>query len=134
MTEAIAGVWHLLKTNAALIAVVPAASIYSGVIPHGIATTCIGLNHISSVRHRTTNSGVDEFCTSRVQVTVHADLYETLPAVLALVRAALPKRPGTVNGCAIDSILIDGEGPDFRNDAAGIYMRSQDVLVRWNET
>lgn len=133
MTEAVAGVWYALKTNAALIAVVPAARIFSGVIPQNITLPAIAVNHISSVKHRTVGSGVDAFTTTRVQVTVHADTYPNLRAVMPLVRAALPKRPGTVNDCAIDSILIDGEGPDFRNDAAGIFMRSQDVLVRWND-
>lgn len=133
MTEAVAAVWYMLKTDSTLILTVPAARQFSGVIPLGIALPAIGLNHISSVRHRTVGSGVDPFTTTRVQVTVHADTYPNLRAVLALVRTALPKRPGTVNGCAIDSILIDGEGPDFRNDTAGIYMRSQDVIVRFNE-
>lgn len=133
MAEAVPAVWYLLKTSAALIAVVPAARIFSGVIPHGTALPAIGVNHISSVRNRTVGSGVDAFTSSRVQVTVHADTYPNLRTVMPLVRAALPKKPGTVNSVAVDSILIDSEGPDFRNDEAGIYMRSQDCIVRFNE-
>jgi hypothetical protein len=134
MAEAVPAVWYLLKTNASLIATVPAARIFSGVIPEGTAAPTIAVNHVSTVRRNTISGSGDRLCTSRIQVTVHADTYPNLRAVMALVRAALPRSVGTtVNGTDLVAILVDGEGPDFRNDSAGLYMRSQDFMVTFNE-
>jgi hypothetical protein len=134
MADGTSAVWYLLKTNVTLIASVPAARITSGVIPQATALPAIGLTSVSQVRRRTVgDAAADKFVTERVQVTVHADTYPNLKAALALVRSAVTRRPGTVNGTAVDSILVDVTGPDFRNDQAGIYAGSQDFLVRFNE-
>lgn len=132
MADAVSPVWHLLSTNATLIAQVPAARITAGVIQQGTTLPAIGVNHISTVREQSV-SGPTGICRSRIQVTVHADTYPKQRSILALVRAALPRSRGTVNGVAIDSIVTDTEGPDARNDAAGIYQGSQDFLVVFTE-
>jgi hypothetical protein len=124
---------YLLANDASLIAAVPAAKIIAGPIPQGEALPAISVAHISTVRRNTVKQAATVFCTSRVQVTVLAKDYPTQKSVLALVRAALPRTRGTVNGVYVDDILPDIEGPDFRDDDEGIYMQSQDFIVTYNE-
>ena len=131
--SAILAVSHLLENDAALVAVVPAASQFAGLIPQGTALPALAITSVSTVRRQEVNA--DNFCIERVQVTVHAATYPQQKQVLALVRAALPRRPGTVNGVEVDSILKDATGPDFRNDAVDppIFMGEQDFIVRYSE-
>lgn len=122
---------YLLSQNATLTAQVPASRIIGGVLPQGIALPAISVTHVSTVRPQMVNTA-SKLCVSRVQVTVMADSYATQKSVLALVRAALPRSRGSVNGVAVDSILIDTEGPDF-TDEAGLYMGSIDYRVTYTE-
>lgn len=127
----VSAVRYLLAANGPLVAVVPAAKIFVGVVPLNTVLPAIGVTSISGVPHLTAamvESG--RIQSDRVQVTVHAKTYQT--SITALVRAALPNQSGTVNSVKLDSILPDGEGPDLYDDAAVIYERSQDFIVRWH--
>jgi len=124
-------VLYLLANNSTLNAQVPASRIFAGVIPQGTAAPAIAVTHVSTVRPQMVNAA-SKLCVSRVQVTVMAATYQTQKSVLALVRAALPRSRGTVNGVAVDSILIDIEGPDF-TDEAGLYIGSIDYRVTYTE-
>lgn len=131
--SAILAVSHLLENDAGLVAVVPAARQFAGLIPQGTAVPALAITSVSTVRRQ--EAIADNFCTERVQVTVHAATYPQQKQVLALVRAALPRRPGTVNTVQVDSILKDTTGPDFRNDQVDppIFMGEQDFMVRYSE-
>ena len=124
-------VLYLLANNSTLNAQVPASRIFAGVIPQGTAAPAIAVTHVSTVRPQMVNAA-SKLCVSRVQVTVMAASYASQKAVLALVRAALPRSRGSVNGVAVDSILPDIEGPDF-TDEAGLYMGSIDYRVTYTE-
>ena len=131
--SAILAVSSLLENDAALIAVVPAARQFAGLIPQGTALPALAITSVSTVRWQGITG--DNFCAERVQVTAMAATYPQQKQVLALVRAALPRRPGTVNTVQVDSILKDTTGPDFRNDGVDppIFMGEQDFLVRYSE-
>ena len=122
---------YLLSQNANLIAQVPASRIIGGVLPQDIALPAISVIHVSTVRPQMVNTA-SKLCVSRVQVTVMAASYATQKSIMALVRAALPRSRGNVNGVAVDSILIDIEGPDF-TDEAGLYIGSIDYRVTYTE-
>lgn len=122
---------HLLANNATLIAQVPAARIIGGVLQQGTALPAISVTHVSTVRQQMV-AAPSRVCIARVQVTVMAASYATQKSVMALVRAALPRSRGTVNGVAVDSIIADVEGPDF-TDEAGIYIGSIDYRVTYTE-
>lgn len=123
----------LLANNAPLNAVVPAERIQGGVLPQGTALPAIVVSRISSVRRHNVSGLTDTFCTSRVQVTVFAKDYPDQKRVQALIPAALPRSRGVINGVKVDAILSDIEGPDFRDDEAGIFMGSHDFIVKFNE-
>lgn len=124
---------YLLANNAGLTAVVPATAIIGGIIPQGTALPAIGITHVSTIRRHPIDNTATEFCTSRVQVTVHASTYASQKAVLALVRAAVPRKPGTVNNVKVDAIHTDVEGPDFTDSDPEIYMGSIDYIVTYTE-
>jgi len=133
MPDALSAVRYLLANNAGVTAEVAAARIMAGVIPQGTALPAIGISHVSTVRREVVKGGESKFNTTRVQITVHAATYPKQRSVLRLVRAALPRSRGTVNGTAVDAIVTDLEGPDFRDDEAGIFMGTQDYIVTWTE-
>lgn len=125
---------HLLANNAALLSVVPAALIVSGVIPLDSVLPAVCVNHISSFERNTVAmSESAAMATARVQVTVQAKTYAEQKSVLDLVRRALPNTRGIVNGVDVDSILPDVEGPDLRDDIAEIFMQSRDFIVKFLE-
>lgn len=127
----VSAVRYLLANNSALVAVVPAAKIFVGVAPLNTVLPAICVTQVSGEQDLTvamTESG--KLQADRVQVTVLTKAYQT--SISALVRAALPNQSGTVNSIKVDSILPAGEGPDLFDDAAVIYERSRDYLVRWH--
>lgn len=138
----VAAIWYLLKTNAAVIAVVPAARIMAGDLPLNTVMPAIQVNQISSMpRNPVDMTGTHVLHTDRVQVSVlfkgtqgtpTGTGYPGVRSLLRLVLAACPNTHGTVNGINVDSIIPDIEGPDLSNDADALYSGSRDFLVRWN--
>lgn len=123
----------LLRADAALMAVVPSAKIFNGVIPILTVLPAISIIEVSTVEARTLRMGSTAMlATSRVQVTVQAKSYAALKAIIELVRKSLPHTRGTVGVYYVDSILPDGAGPDFQEVDASIYMQSRDVIVKFN--
>jgi hypothetical protein len=123
---------YLLANNSSLTAAVPADRIASD-LPQGVALPAIEVSHIStSYRHTIASDGRDQ-CRSRVQVTVHASSRPSQKAIQALVRGALPRLRGLVNGVDVDSILKDAIGPDLRNDEITVFSGSQDFFITYTE-
>ena len=134
----VAVVRYLQANDAGVIAVVPAARIFAGVIPEGTAGTALpalGTSTIDSVERRTVSmAGTTKLRTERVQTDILAATYAQKKSLVELVRAACANRHGTVNGIDVDSILPAGEGPDDDDPAAVIYSCSIDFLVRWRSS
>lgn len=122
----------LLVGHAPLTAVVPAAAIAPGLIAQSTPLPAIGISHVSGVWGKDV-SRQSKDCTARVQVTVLAQNYPQQKQVMALVRAAVPRTHGTVAGVVVDSITREDDGPDFADEDAGIYMQTQDFIVKYSE-
>jgi len=125
-------VWFKLKTNAALIAQVPAARIFSGPIPLNATLPAIGVTSVSNVPSTNVSMSNTTLMTERVQVTLYATTYPTQKSILALIRTALANAHGTANGFTCESIVPAGEGPDIFDDVTLVYEQSADYLVRWH--
>lgn len=123
---------YLLRTNGALTAVVAADNIVPGVLPQGTALPAIGLTKVSAVRPQNVRAG-NGLVRARIQATVMASTYPALEQIMPLLRAAASRSRGNVNGVNVDSIVVDAEGPDFNDERAAIYMRTQDFLVNVTE-
>jgi hypothetical protein len=125
---------YLLANNVTLTATVPATRIMAGPLPQSIALPVISILQVSRVpiTEMLTEESV-RLWRGRVQVTVFANSYTDMRSVLALVRGALPRSRGTVNGVKVESVLLDNEGPDMADEDSGIFLGSVDVTVTFNE-
>ena len=126
--------WYLLKTNANLIAAVPAAKIFAGVIPINTALPAIVVKHIDDVEVKAINAAGTKRFTARVQVTVQAKTWASKVTILELVRLALVSTFSTVDGVVVYGISSEGSGPDLDDVGAEIYERSRDFLISWSAT
>lgn len=124
---------HLLHTNATLTAQVPTTRIMAGELPQGATLPAISIKHISTLRRHAVAGTATEFCTSRVQITVHASDYPEQKSIARLVRGALPRTRGTVAGVNVDSVMHELDGPDMSDDDAGIFECSVDYIIRYAE-
>lgn len=123
---------YLLANDTALTALVPSSRIKSD-LPQGVVLPAIEVSHISTTYRHTVASDGHDSCRSRVQVTVHAPSRPMQKSILALVRTALPRMRGVVNGVQVDSILKDVIGPDLRNDDIDSFIGSQDFFITYTE-
>jgi hypothetical protein len=133
MSSAVKAVRYLLAHDPTLTAVVPSERIAAGRLGPKTTLPAVTIAHISTTRRAVVTKGITEFCTSRVQVTVHAKTYPDQDIVQRLVRKALPPTRGLVNGVDVDSIQPGGTGPDIIDSAADIYMGTDDFIVTFNE-
>lgn len=133
MSSAVKALRYLLTQDPAVTAAVPADRIVAGRLDPGTALPALTIMHVSTVRRPVVTKGASDFCTSRVQITVHAKTYPEQAMVQQLARKALPPVRGLVNGVDVDSIQSGGDGPDIRDDAAGIFMTTADFIVTFNE-
>lgn len=126
---------YILRNNANLVAAVPSAKIFSGVIPLNTVLPAIVIRHVDDVELKMIKTaGVAKLVTARVQVTVQAKTWASKVTILELVRLALVTTRSTVNGVAVDSISSEGSGPDLDDTELGIFERSRDFLIRWSVT
>ena len=123
---------YLLTNDSALNAVVADEKIYPGYIPLNTALPAIAYNSISAFP--TKEIGMSNMLkTVRIEVTVQTKSYSQQKSVMQLIRAACDAKQGTISGVDVDSCLADLEGPDMRDDDAGIYMQTQDFIIKFRE-
>ena len=123
---------YLLSNNAALTAVVPAAVIFSGIAPVGTQLPAISIAQVSGVEFPQVNrETTGNLITERVQITVHGETYPQKKQIIKLIRQALPKTRGTVDGVDVDSITPDIEGPDMEFVDPEMHDQSVDYMVKY---
>ncbi len=127
-------IFSLLSNDASLMALVPAARMFAGVIPQETALPALAYGHVSTIE----NTAIDAnspyaMVTSRVQVTVVTKDYPSLKNIISLVRKACNYKRGSINGVIVNSVVRDLVGPDFRDDEASLFMQSIDFRVTWHE-
>lgn len=123
----------LLIGDSSLTDVVPTTQIYSGPLPVGTRLSGISVMQISALSRLNVAMGATQrVVTERVQITTVAKTYVLQKSIMSLIRAACPNTNGTVNGFACDSILPDAEGIDEFDSELGLYMQTQDFIVKFN--
>jgi len=121
----------LLVASSGLTDIVPATKIFAGVVPLKTAVPAISVGQVSGTENLTVKMATRPMRVERVQVTVEAASYKQQKEVLELVREACVRGSGNVNGVTLDSILPDGEGPDFMDHDTKVYFQSRDFIVKW---
>lgn len=124
----------LLVDSGDLTALVPAARVFSGVVPQNTALPCIGITEVSSTDRLTVpgKRGGRVLVTSLVQVTVMAASYPACKAAMMAARGALRDFVGDIGAFTTITCRLDGQGPDFQNDA-GHCAQSQDLRITYIE-
>lgn len=104
--------------------------IWPAQLPQGTAYPALVITHISTVPVPT----IDAFSAfalmrGRVQVTLLANDYASLKALLDVVMQACNFQRGTFNGVRVVSTTRDLIGPDLRDDDRSVYVQSVDFIV-----
>lgn len=124
---------QLLKADAGVLALVPAARIMAGVHPQGTTLPAIAVAPVSGVDLQFHDDAPSRFVTDRIQVTVLAASYPSLQAVRAAVKSAGDAKRPTVTGIANVVVRTDGQGPWFMDEAASIHLQTQDFKVSYTQ-
>lgn len=137
----VAVVRYKLATNAAVLAVIPAARIVAGDAPLTTAKPLIIVTLVNGTpRNTVAMTEPNRMHTDRVQVSylfngplasVPGTGYPGVRAMAALVRTACAFARGTINGVDVLDIIEDREGPDLADAATALYSGSTDFIVRW---
>jgi len=128
--KAEAAIRALLIAHAPLIAQVPATRILPGLIPLGTVLPAIAYNLISGVPQKSIDMST-QIVRARIQVSVQTKTYPQQKQIIELIKAACDAKQGTIAGYHIDSVMADIDGPDLRDDDAGIYMQTVDFIVKY---
>lgn len=132
--DGVAAVLSVLTVDAQLLALVPANRIAAGVLPQGTALPAISVTSVSKNDRNIPSPGSERHVTERVQVTVLAANYPSQKAVLRVVRhAAADNLDASVSGISGVTIHTESAGPDFMDEAATIYLGTQDFRVIYSE-
>lgn len=129
----VAAVRQVLIADAALTALVPATRIAAGVLPLDTALPAISIMSVSANDLNIPSPATTRQVNERVQVTVMAAGYLSQKAVMRAVRHAAADTRPTVSGIVNVTIHTISAGPDFMDEAASIYLGSQDFRVIYNE-
>lgn len=124
-------IYNLLSTNVALLAVVPKARMYAGVIPIDATYPALCYNLVSS--YDETAIGLTTMKSrSRVQVTAVAKAHPDVKLLADKVRVACNLKQGTFNTVVTDSVIMDNIGADYRDDETGVFYSTVDFNIVHN--
>lgn len=123
----------LLIEHAPLTAIVPVARIVAGMLPKGTKLPAISITSISAVDRNILSPGARRHVVERVQVTVLADNETAIKTLMPIQKRACADMFPTVAGLVGVTVHTDGGGPDFMDEQASIYMKSQDFRVAYSE-
>lgn len=123
----------LIGEFAPFVALVPAGQFDLWDLPQGTPLPSAVGTRISRTEHQFLAAQSAWLVTERVQWTVRAANGEQRQAILKAVRDACRDRVGAIAGYAGVAVLLAGEGPDFKDADAAIYMGSTDLRVSFTE-
>ena len=125
-------IWNKLKSNANLIAVVPATKIRPEGIKLNTVLPAIGVTNLpGSHWKQIREDGSPKFRTNRVQVTIAAKTILSRKQALELVQDAVISSYGLIGGVFCNSVVEDNQGPEFNDEEKEIYTTSQDFIVSY---
>jgi hypothetical protein len=120
----------LLAAHAPLVALVPTAKMFTGVVPLNTPLPALSINTVSNVeRHKVADDGECTLMTSRTQVTVHGRSYPEQKAILQLVGLAIKGGRRSVAGVLVANVLRDIIGPDLGDSDIGTFEQTRDFRV-----
>lgn len=118
----------LLRDNADLIALAPAAQIKAGKLPDGTPLPALLLRTVSSIELQYLKGGTKKRLVDRVSVTVRAETYRQQQKLIALIQSIGASQIGDIGGAEKVAIRTAGTGPDL-NGPGNSFEQSQDFRV-----
>ncbi|WCT75034.1 hypothetical protein PQ455_07415 [Sphingomonas naphthae] len=119
----------VLAADAAFVAAVPEGQFDYWDLPQGTPLPSVLLTEISRVEPPALSGKTLGPVIERIQATVRANSGEERKAILDLIRDACRGRTGTIAGCLNVAVLLAGDGPQFKDADAAIYIGSTDLRV-----
>jgi hypothetical protein len=126
-------VGDLLAIDTAFGAAVPAGNFDYWDLPQGTGLPSVLLTRVSRTERLFLSAQPQNLVADRVQATVRASSAAEREAILATIRDACRHKHPTAQGVSNVAILLDGDGPDFKDDDAAIYIGSTDLRVSFSE-
>lgn len=123
----------LLGDHAPFTALVPNDNWDLWKLPEGTGLPSTVGKRVSRIEHQFLAAQQAYLVTERVQWTVRSSSGEERAAILKAIRDANRDKTGTIAGFAGVAVLLAGDGPDFDDDDAAIYMGSTDLRVSFTE-
>lgn len=126
--------------RALLLAHAPVTSIvgkkvFAGVIDQGVALPALAVREISRSERKTASLNESTvMVTSRVQVSVLANTYPELKALLQATKLSAGSHTGTIAGVSVRAVTREAVGPEMSNDDAKIFEQSRDFMVVFQES
>ena len=121
----------LLLAEAALIALVPAPRIKSGILPDGTALPALVVLEASQVERQTLVRGAKVRTIDRVSVTGRFNSIRERKTIMEMVKNICAGRTGAIAGMENVSILNAGRGPDLLGPADS-FEKTQDFRVSYD--
>jgi hypothetical protein len=126
-------VGQLLAADDAFTAAVPEGNWDYWDLPQGTGLPSVLLTRVSRAERQFLAAQPQQMVTERVQATVRAGSGADREAVLTAIRDACRDKRPPVTGLSDVSVLLAGDGPDFKDDEAAIYMGSTDLRVSFTK-
>lgn len=123
----------LLVGDAANVALVPKVRIAAGVLPKGTKLPAQSIETVTMNDRNIPAPGGWRHVSELVRVTGLASTYPQLDAVMKAQKKACADRLPTIAGLRNITVHTAGAGPDFMDEEASIYMRSQTYRVTYSE-
>lgn len=123
-------VGELLRADAALVAIVPAAQIKAGRLPEGAPLPALVIRSVSLTDVQPLKGGPIR-SNERVSVTVRAGSDRDRRTIIGLVRSSCAGRTGAIGDSTGVSVLTAGTGPDL-DGPGGSFERTQDFRVSFD--
>ena len=126
-------VGQLLGASAAFNAIVPSANLDYWDLPQGNGLPNVILTSISRSEQQFLSAQSTLLVIERAQATIRTANGAQRETIRKALRDACRDKRPTVAGITSVSVLLAGDGPDFMDDDASIFMGSVDLRVSWNE-
>lgn len=124
---------ELLAADAAFSAGVPAGNWDFWDLPQGTGLPSVLLTRVSRVEKQFLGAMPYQMVTERIQATVRSSSGEEREAIRKAIRNACRDKVGTIAGLSGVAVKLAGDGPDFKDPDAAIYIGSVDLRVSFNE-
>lgn len=133
--SAVAIIRALMVAHTPVTVLVPAARVFAGPAPQGVAMPAITLTEVSGAEQDTVSRDRPKsLMRNRVQVTILANSYAQMKTLMLATKLGAGTHTGMIGAYQVNSVVPAGIGPEIPTEDSGIYEQSRDFMVTFQET